>query len=499
MFFLISYGLLNYATFYEARSLSPSFRPRFRWFDQRFSLMGFLLCLGAMLAINVAAGAVAISILFAVYQYLRRTAGPARWADSRRSYHLQQVRDHLIAAGAEAEHPRDWRPQVLAFSNDPPRRRDLLRFAAWIQGGSGLLTVVKILEGEGWKMLKLREEAEAELRKDIQDGHLDAFPLVLFAPGLETGIQSLLQGYGVGPLRANVVLLNWMGDLPKGILGLREVRYARNLRAAFRLGCNIILLDANEAEWAALDRIPPEERRIDVWWRDDATGRLMILLAYLMTRTAPWESAKICVLGAAHGTGSEGDATRLQEVLDEARIPAESEWVSSAGKDAFVRYSSDAALVFVPFRLSGKKIQGPFGLEIEAVLPALPTVALVLASEDIDLDAEPEEGLAAERAEALDLLAGAQKKAEEAEKDALEAARAVEAEEERFNKRMASAGPGATRETMEEIERAAEELERAKEAVVRASRRAAKARAKAEAAARAAQAQGIDLSEKEEN
>ena len=28
MFFLISYGLLNYATFYEARSASPSFRPR---------------------------------------------------------------------------------------------------------------------------------------------------------------------------------------------------------------------------------------------------------------------------------------------------------------------------------------------------------------------------------------------------------------------------------------------------------------------------------------
>ena len=29
MFFLISYGLLNYATYYEARAASPSFRPRF--------------------------------------------------------------------------------------------------------------------------------------------------------------------------------------------------------------------------------------------------------------------------------------------------------------------------------------------------------------------------------------------------------------------------------------------------------------------------------------
>ena len=31
MFFLISYGLLNFATYYESRAQSPSFRPTFRW------------------------------------------------------------------------------------------------------------------------------------------------------------------------------------------------------------------------------------------------------------------------------------------------------------------------------------------------------------------------------------------------------------------------------------------------------------------------------------
>ena len=33
MFFLISYGLLNYATYYEATAASPSFRPRFQAFS----------------------------------------------------------------------------------------------------------------------------------------------------------------------------------------------------------------------------------------------------------------------------------------------------------------------------------------------------------------------------------------------------------------------------------------------------------------------------------
>ena len=45
MFFLISYGLLNYATYYEARSQSPSFRPRFRYFNKWLSLAGALACL----------------------------------------------------------------------------------------------------------------------------------------------------------------------------------------------------------------------------------------------------------------------------------------------------------------------------------------------------------------------------------------------------------------------------------------------------------------------
>ena len=44
MFFLISYGLLNFATYYESRAKSPSFRPTFRWHDPRVSLLGALAC-----------------------------------------------------------------------------------------------------------------------------------------------------------------------------------------------------------------------------------------------------------------------------------------------------------------------------------------------------------------------------------------------------------------------------------------------------------------------
>ncbi len=165
MFFLVSYGLLNYATYYEARSQSPSFRPRFRYFNKWLSLAGALACLGVMLAIDMTAGIVAVAVLFGIFQYLRRTAGPSRWADSRRSHHLQLIRENLLASTTAPEHSRDWRPQILAFSDNPQRRSQLLRFSSWIEGGSGLTTAVQILEGTGLKMHKLREDAEAQLQR----------------------------------------------------------------------------------------------------------------------------------------------------------------------------------------------------------------------------------------------------------------------------------------------------------------------------------------------
>ncbi|MFP4037805.1 MAG: amino acid permease, partial [Desulfobacteraceae bacterium] len=119
MFFLISYGLLNYATYYEARAASPSFRPTFR------------------------------------------------------SYRFQQIRSHLLEAAQAQEHPRDWRPALLIFSDDPDRRRPLVQFADWIQGDRGFASLVRILQAEGPQIQKERAAAEKELLKDIKELDVD--------------------------------------------------------------------------------------------------------------------------------------------------------------------------------------------------------------------------------------------------------------------------------------------------------------------------------------
>jgi amino acid transporter len=489
MFFLISYGLLNYATFFEARTGSPSFRPRFRWFDHRLSLAGALACLAVMLAINISAGLIALAILFGLYQYLKRTSGPARWADSRRSYYLQQIRTNLLAAAEEPEHPRNWRPQLLVFSHDAHRRERLLQFADWLEGDSGFATVVRIIEGEGPQMLKLREEAETELRKDIVRYNSEAFPLVIVAPTLIQGIHTLVQAYGIGPLKVNTILLNWFENERTQNLGIREILYGRRIKTAFRLGCNIIVLKTKAEEWERLHAVSDEQRRIDVWWWDDASSHLMLLLAYLITRNKSWHAAKIRVLAPSIDHPTEETMKELRDKLADARIEAEPEMVFNANISNIIAYSKNASLVFLPLRLKGNQPLDPFGNPIEQILSDLPITALVLAAEDIVLESEPDSGKAGEIATALDALADAEKKRRQTQKTAEEAKEKVSALKTKLSRLDSETDknkidPSERQELQALLVAAEEEAEKAK-------RRAAKARAKVETTSTAVENLGI--------
>jgi hypothetical protein len=494
MFFLISYGLLNYATFYEARSQSPSFRPRFRYFNKWLSLAGALACLGAMLAVDLTAGIVALAVLSAIFQYLKRTAGPARWADSRRSYHLQLTREHLLAAAAEPEHPRDWRPQILAFSDNPQRRGQLLRFSFWIEGESGLTTAVRILEGDGVKMRKLKQEAEEELQHDIIKNGFSAFALVVVATNLQTGIQSIVQAYGVGALKANTILLNWLGRSPNRILNLHDQDFARNLRAARLYDCNLVILDAKPDKWAALTETDNKDLTIDVWWWDDATSRLMLLMAYLMTRSELWSDARIRLLAVDFSQSGDLTIDSLHKMLEEVRIEAEPEIIETANSDAIAEYSADSSLVFLPFRLKENRVVDPFGNPMEDTLFLLPIVAMVMAAKDIDLDAEPEEGEAGEKAQVLDALGEAQKKEKKAVKEAEETVKLAQ-KARKDAEQIKTDAETADTETIEKAEKIAEEAEKQADKL---ARKAAKAAVKAETAAREAEASGVLPEESEE-
>jgi hypothetical protein len=454
----------------------------------RLSLLGFLACFFAMMAIDLKTGIIAASILFAIYQYLKRTAGPARWADSRRAHHLQRIRENILAVSAEPEHPRDWRPHILAFSNDPKRRQRLVHFASWIEGRSGMTTVVRILERTGAKAIRERMEVETELRRDIQESGLSAFPLVMTVSEFQEGLQSLLQVYGIGPLKANTILMNWLNPDSPFSFSFKEILFGRHLRIVHRHGCNIVVLYTDEKRWDTLMEKTAESRRIDVWWQGDATSRLMLLLAYLMTRSEPWDEALIRVLAVNYEKDSQENSQDLTAILGEVRIEAESKIVVNTSLDKIADISADASLVYLPFHLKGDRIAAPVSDPVEELLLRLPTTAMVLAAEDIELDAEPEEGTAGEMAAARDALDEAAKKAKEAEKEALKAREIAEAAKDKVMELQADELSDENRAERSRLEAEARQAEVDSE---KAYRKAAKARAKAQDAEKTAAELGV--------
>ncbi|MCF7972021.1 MAG: hypothetical protein K9L22_12755 [Methylococcaceae bacterium] len=398
MFFLISYGLINFATYFEASSESPSFRPSFRWFNKNLSLLGGTLCLGAMLAINIFAGVVALAILVAIYYYLRNTGMRSRWADGWRSFHLFRVREHLLAAYKSPEHPRDWRPNILLFPIRYPGSKMLYQFASLLEVHSGFTTVVKIVQGSGAELVRRRQQEEAALLEELQQQELQAFPLVLAAPSISTGIHTLIQAHGIGPLRANTILLPWQ------IKG--DSTYLRpsiqHLRVALKLQCNLLILVEPQSE-VEISSSNNETLRIDIWWSGGDSSHLALLLAFLMKRNEAWEGSQLRLL-CLPVEGKDIDTEALKQHLIDIRIPATFKLVANISYAALQAESVGAAMVFLPFKLHQQQFLTMNGDSLEPMLLNLPPTILTLASHDFELDTEPETGTAADSAGILDAL-----------------------------------------------------------------------------------------------
>lgn len=424
MFFLISYGLINYATWFEANSASPSFRPRFRFYHPVLSLLGALACLIAMLAIDLMAGLVALGIMALLYRYLQLKVPLPRWADGRRSYHTRQIRQHLLAIRNVPQNPRDWRPNILLFSDSSHRRLPLLKLAAGLEGDSGFVTAVKLLEGEGLRMRQQREEAEKMLAEDICRAGVEAWPLALTVSDFDAGLRTLIQSFGLGSLRPNLILLNWLEHDPRTLSDAAMQRFSHHLWTAFHEKCGLLVFDGDEERWSQLEAVAPEQRRIDIWWWGDASSHLMLLLGHLMLRTSAWEGAKLRILIAQGDTPATPES--VQDYIEQSRINAKAVLIDHTDPGARERYSMDASLVFLPFRLQRNQPVDSFGQPLSAALEPLPLTVAVLAAEDIDLDAEPEEGEAAERARALDALVDARRMVELTMRDLQQAEAAVE-------------------------------------------------------------------------
>lgn len=412
MFFLATYAIINYATFYEFRAGSTSFRPTFRYGGEKVSLAGTIACLGVILAINPLAGAFAGLVFAGLYSYLRQRDVPDRWIDSSGAYHYTQARSHLQAHAIEPTPTRDWRPFALAFvPRDPHSRRRMLTMSSWIEGGSGFLTAVRLIEGQG--PIKRREAAavEKDLLAEVRDVAPGTFARAVLSADAAAGVQTLIQAHGLGQIRPNLALF--------GVRNLRgsddeRVSYGDMLQSSVRFGTNVAVLDVNQQDWREYEDTPRDKRSIALWWSDDQAGQLTSLMAWLIERHPEWSEA---TMTAYVPDADKAELERVRGILKAGRINAEVKQVD-ANPAALTTALGAATLALAPLRVRRGSALGPYDTPLGMLVESLPLAILVLAVDEIALNAEPDESALAEIARVSDQLSKLEERTRELDTEA---------------------------------------------------------------------------------
>ena len=375
MFFLYTYGMTNMAAFVEKASGNPSFRPRFRFFHPITALLGALGCVFAAILIDPIGAGVAFAVVLGIFASVERRVLSTTFGDARRGYVYSRVRSNLFKLDEHDPHPKNWRPTALVLSGNPRSRLTLTTYAIWLESGRGIATLAQILVGQLDALLPKRAEAVRELEAYIRDNRLEAFGEVIVARELDEGIATLLQAHSIGPLKPNLVVSGWPGDAD------RADAFARHVNLSLRLGMSHV---------AVLDRgLPPPvtAKRIDVWWRGQTNGSLMIILAWLVSLNWEWGRSRVRILRAVEPGADTASARRdLRALVEAARMSGDIEVVETADlKTTLHAESTDADVVFLGFSPAGGEDPTAWYARYASMTEGLPTTLLVASTGDADV------------------------------------------------------------------------------------------------------------------
>jgi amino acid transporter len=378
MVFLYTYGLTNLAAFVESFGANPSFRPRFRLFHWTTAGVGSLACGWVAFQIHVGAASLALAGLAALFFLARKSKMNAAYGDARRGFIYQRLRRNLLALSAMPAHPKNWRPTIVVLAGNPTARLPLVTYARWLGMNSGIVSLVSIVTGG---LEAVAEECQGErkrLERFIADNALDVVPEVVAVGDFDRDLNIFLQSYSVGPIKPNIVVAGYARD-PE-----RRLAYLHHLRTVRTLGKSIVVV---EDRGLLLHR---RHKCIDCWWRGQANGSLMVILAHLLMQNPEWGRSRLRLLRQVR-TAAEVEAAQadLIAICHAARIVAEVEVPVSTAPfpDVLRQHSGESTLVFLGFQPPEVGKDEVFLQQLDTMLEGLPSTLLVCSTGEADLQA----------------------------------------------------------------------------------------------------------------
>ncbi len=367
-FTLYALGILNAAAFFEAFVQTPGFRPRFPVFHWWTALIAALGCIGIAIIMRPVEALVAVLVLVGLTWYIKKRELDEAFGDAERGFLYKAARNNLVKLAYKGG-PPSWRPTSLVFSGNPETRETLVSYAVWLSAGRGVVFLANILVGKLEQYAPHRDAVAQRLREFCAWKRIDAFPIVVVAQDLLQGVSSILQTVSLGPIRPNVALFGWTGDSGRIHVAAEQYRLAK------AMDMSVIIVHGDERPFFY------DRKRIDIWWRNERHGQLMLLLAHLLRQNWEWAHMNLRILCVVDSPArAQIMRTQVEKTLDDAHITSDLEIVVVSDESfstVFHKYSGDADCIFLDFEVPSDADEGTWYESHTQLLREMPATILV--------------------------------------------------------------------------------------------------------------------------
>jgi len=331
MFFLMTYGLLNWACVVQVCAKSPGWRPTFKFFHWITALLGAIVCVFCMFLTDVVFALAAIAIGIVLYFIIRMIGVIPDWGSAAEASAIKDVTVSLLNLRNyhNINHAKIFRPSPLVLlERTPEQSRDLCALSYTLRKGYGMvfLGTVDITEdprvqdlsryqgGYYFNMrsfFKGKKTSSRYLKEKVTQmfftgGIRDRYYAIVnrtFATSLKSGWRALLTSSGLGALRPNVVLM----QLPEQQQASAEDnqlieekrdafdettldnQFHKAIQSSMKMRFSTMVVRFPRNKHMDYDRDIAEEElgHVDVWQISD-TGGFTLLIPALLARSKYW-------------------------------------------------------------------------------------------------------------------------------------------------------------------------------------------------------------------
>uniref|UniRef100_A0AAX7V3X5 Solute carrier family 12 member 3 n=1 Tax=Astatotilapia calliptera TaxID=8154 RepID=A0AAX7V3X5_ASTCA len=335
-FFLCSYALINFSCFHASITNSPGWRPSFRFYSKWLSLLGAICSVVIMFLLTWWAALIAFGVVFILLAYTLYKKPDVNWGSSVQASSYNMALSRCAGLNSVEDHVKNYRPQCLVLTGPPSSRPALVDLVSCFTKDLSLMLCGNVLTDD---------PSPSVLEKAMSDSHLNwlnkrkagSFYRGVVAADLQSGVNVLLQGAGLGRVKPNVLIMgfkkDWRSDTPQAAHNYIGVIDAFDLQfgvCVLRMREGLEVSSPSQSHGESLHAyrtsvsIEPEpqhstqfqkkqgKKTIDVYWLSD-DGGLTLLLPYLLTRRKRWAKCKVRVFV---GGDAEKKDEQKQEVLE---------------------------------------------------------------------------------------------------------------------------------------------------------------------------------------